>query len=177
MNLSNLACCCRKLEAAGLVASFFSVRCMRSWRPFCWGWPGLIRSMTIPSRSHQTASLLRLNKAWAEAKGTPLSLRILAGRPRSLKSRSNTRNCIASQAKHIPTANPAVTYTYDQSNCLGQPSCFNIGRRTSMTDTAGSESWAYDKMGRPLTDHRTTNSVTKNTLYTYNLDGSPATLT
>ena len=30
-------CCCRKLKEAGLVASFFSVRCMRSWRPFCCG--------------------------------------------------------------------------------------------------------------------------------------------
>src|SRR5207302_4686790 len=52
---------------------------MRSWRPFCWGWPGLIRSMPIPSRSHQTASLLKLNKACAEAKGTPLSLRMVGG--------------------------------------------------------------------------------------------------
>ena len=25
-----------------MVASFFNVRCMRSWRPFCWGWPGRI---------------------------------------------------------------------------------------------------------------------------------------
>src|ERR1035438_9374034 len=33
MNLSNLACCCRKFRLAGLVASFFRVRCMRSWRP------------------------------------------------------------------------------------------------------------------------------------------------
>jgi hypothetical protein len=32
--------------------------------------------------------LLKLNKACAEAKGTPLSLRMLAGRPRSLKSLS-----------------------------------------------------------------------------------------
>jgi len=32
-------------------------------------------------------------------------------------------------------------------------------------------------MGRPLTDRRTTNSVTKSTGYTYNLDGSMATLT
>jgi hypothetical protein len=39
--------------------------------------------MPIPHRSHHTASLLKLNKAWAEAKGTPLSLRMLAGRPRS----------------------------------------------------------------------------------------------
>ena len=50
--------------------------------------------MPIPSLSHQTASLLRLNKAWAEAKGTPLSLRMLAGRPRSLKSLSN-RGCVS----------------------------------------------------------------------------------
>ena len=27
--------------------------------------------MPMPNRSHQTASLLKLNKAWAEAKGTP----------------------------------------------------------------------------------------------------------
>jgi RHS repeat-associated protein len=44
-------------------------------------------------------------------------------------------------------------------------------------DAAGSQAWAYDKMGRPITDQRTTNSVTKSTLYTYNLDGSIATLT
>ena len=36
--------------------------------------------MPMPRRSHQTASLLKLNNAWAEAKGTPLSLRMLAGR-------------------------------------------------------------------------------------------------
>jgi hypothetical protein len=37
--------------------------------------------MPMPRRSHHTASLLRLNKACAEANGTPLSLRMLAGRP------------------------------------------------------------------------------------------------
>src|SRR5215472_13114270 len=87
---SNLACCCRKFAAAGLVVSFFKVRCIRSWRPFCLGWPGRIRSIPIPRRSHQTASLLKLKRAWAEAKGTPRSLRMLAGRPRSLNSRSKT---------------------------------------------------------------------------------------
>jgi hypothetical protein len=39
-----------------------------------------MRSMPMPSRRHQTASLLKLNKACAEAKGTPSSLRMLAGR-------------------------------------------------------------------------------------------------
>ena len=46
---------------------------MRSWRPFCCGWPGLMRSIAMPRRSHQTESFERLNKALGLAKGTPLS--------------------------------------------------------------------------------------------------------
>ena len=69
MKSSNLACCCRKLAPAGLVASFFSVRCMRSCRPFCCGWPGLMRSMSMPRRSHQTDSLLRPNSALGRGEG------------------------------------------------------------------------------------------------------------
>ena len=45
-----------------------------------------MRSMVMPSRSHQTASLLKLNRPLGEAKGTPLSLRMLEGKPRSLRS-------------------------------------------------------------------------------------------
>jgi RHS repeat-associated protein len=71
----------------------------------------------------------------------------------------------------------AITYTYDQTGCLGLSACYNVGRRTGMTDAAGSESWAYDKMGRELAEQRTSNSITKSTAYTYNLDGSLATLT
>ena len=56
-------------------------------RPFCCGWPGLRRARAIPSLSHQTESLDRLNKALL-AKGTPLSLRMALGGPRSLKSRA-----------------------------------------------------------------------------------------
>ena len=79
--------------------------------------------------------------------------------------------------KSYSNGDPAASYRYDEPNCLGQPSCFNVGRRTSMTDAAGSEAWSYDKLGRVLTDQRTTNGVTRNTSYTYNLDGSVATLT
>jgi YD repeat-containing protein len=43
------------------------------------------------------------------------------------------------------------------------------------TDNGG---WSilYDKMGREWGEQRTTNSITKSTTYTYNLDGSLATL-
>ena len=46
-----------------------------------------------------------------------------------------------------------------------------------MTDVSGTTQWAYDAMGRVLREHRTINSVTKDITYTYNLDGSLATLT
>src|SRR5689334_22315711 len=84
--LNKRACCCRLFIPGGRVASFFSVRCMRSWRPFCCGWPGLMRSMAMPRRSHHTESLERLKRAFGLANGTPLSDRIAWGSPRSWKS-------------------------------------------------------------------------------------------
>src|ERR1700676_2678933 len=47
-----------------------------------------MRSMVMPRRNHQTESLERLNRELGEAKGTPLSERILVGRPRSLNKRA-----------------------------------------------------------------------------------------
>jgi hypothetical protein len=38
--------------------------------------------MVTPRRNHQTESLERLNNELPEAKGTPLSERMLQGRPR-----------------------------------------------------------------------------------------------
>jgi YD repeat-containing protein len=83
--------------------------------------------------------------------------------------------------KTYSNGDPSVTYTYDGSGCLGQASCYNVGRRTGMVDAAGSEAWSYDKMGRVAVDQRTTNNVTKTTTYStsstpYNYDGSIAQL-
>ena len=78
--------------------------------------------------------------------------------------------------KTYSNGDPAVSYSYDQTGCLGLSACYNTGRRTAMTDAGGSETWAYDQMGRELAEQRITNSITKNTGYTYNLDGSLATL-
>jgi RHS repeat-associated protein len=79
-------------------------------------------------------------------------------------------------SKTYSDGSPTVTYTYDQTTCGVVSHCYNIGRMTGMTDAAGSESFAYDTMGRLWGDTRTTNSITKNTSYVYNLDGSLATL-
>jgi RHS repeat-associated protein len=73
-----------------------------------------------------------------------------------------------------------VYFNYDglsQTGCSVSYSFgYAAGRRTSMCDPAGNEAWSYDKMGRVLNDQRVTNSQTKTTTYTYNHDGSIATL-
>src|SRR6202795_3042655 len=55
-----------------------------------------------------------------------------------------------------------------------------IGRRTGVTDTAGSPgsaTWTYDLMGRIASETRVTANVTKTTSYTYNKDGSVSSIT
>jgi RHS repeat-associated protein len=87
----------------------------------------------------------------------------------------NSLNQMISKAytsQSCPMASPVATYSYGQASCLGQSSCYNLGRRTGMTDPGGSESWSYDSMGRPIADQRTTNSIAKSTTYAYNYDGT-----
>jgi RHS repeat-associated protein len=75
-----------------------------------------------------------------------------------------------------------ISYAYDAVNppCT-IPGSFNYGsypkpHRTAMCDAAGNEAWNYDLMGRVLVDQRTTNNVTKSTTYSFNFDGSVASL-
>jgi RHS repeat-associated protein len=79
---------------------------------------------------------------------------------------------------------PTVKYGYDAvplTGCTTVPPAltdsYPKGRRTSMCDGAGAESWNHDTMGRVVTDLRTTSGNTKSTTYAYNLDGSAKTLT
>ena len=44
----------------------------------------------MPRRNHQTESFDKPNRALPEAKGTPLSVRIALGSPKSLKALSKT---------------------------------------------------------------------------------------
>src|SRR5258707_12897961 len=56
-----------------------------------------MRSMAMPSLSHQTESFERLNRALGLAKGTPLSERIASGKPRSRNSRSKAVQAVSSR--------------------------------------------------------------------------------
>jgi RHS repeat-associated protein len=80
-------------------------------------------------------------------------------------------------ARSYSNSDPSVSYAYDQTACVVVATCYNVGHRTSMSDAGGSESWAYDTMGREWGEQRVTNGITKTTGYTYDLNGDLATLT
>ena len=69
-----------------------------------------------------------------------------------------------------PFSSPDVSYTYSGSRMpvLEWVPCYNVGHRTGMSDTGGSEAWSYyyvSGVGDGIADQRTTNSVTKTFTY------------
>ncbi|HXA76626.1 MAG TPA: hypothetical protein VNV41_05785 [Candidatus Acidoferrales bacterium] len=82
-------------------------------------------------------------------------------------------------------ATPVATYVYDggalPSGCSVGSFSYGlaIGNRTAMCDAAGSEAWSYNIVsgtGWQKTDQRTTNALTKTTVYQNNLLGSPVSV-
>jgi RHS repeat-associated protein len=74
------------------------------------------------------------------------------------------------QSGHLPQGTAAISYTYDEGTN-------GKGHVTSLTDQAGSATYIYDILGRLSNESRTIAGVTKAMSYTYNLDGSVATMT
>jgi RHS repeat-associated protein len=74
------------------------------------------------------------------------------------------------QNGQLPLGTAAVSYAYDAG-------ANGIGRLSSVTDQAGSVSYNYDVLGRILSEQRTIGGVKKGLSYTYNLDGSLASMT
>ncbi|MGE5110967.1 MAG: RHS repeat domain-containing protein [Acidobacteriaceae bacterium] len=88
---------------------------------------------------------------------------------------------------HNDGTTPTVRFAYDGgslSSCVipvpalsdGYPK----GQRTGMCDGSGATSWSHDQMGRVAVEKRTivgTANITNSVIYTYNLDGSQASVT
>jgi RHS repeat-associated protein len=68
--------------------------------------------------------------------------------------------------KTYTNGDPSVTFSFDDPTVAN-----SIGRRTGMTDAAGSSTWTYDFAGRVLTNSRTVAGVTKSTSVQYALNG------
>jgi RHS repeat-associated protein len=79
-------------------------------------------------------------------------------------------------SKTYSDSTTTVSFVYDQASCQGATTCYNLGRPTVMFDGGGSQSWAYDQMGRVIAQHRHTNNILLASSYSYNLDGSAKTV-
>jgi YD repeat-containing protein len=79
--------------------------------------------------------------------------------------------------KRYSNGDPSVTYYYDQTSYNGLTISNGKGQRTGMSDGSGQTAWSYDTMGRIVTEQRTIGSVTKTMSYSYNRDGSLASVT
>src|SRR5205085_7410036 len=82
-------------------------------------------------------------------------------------NRNSWQNC---QSGRLPQGTATVSYRYDEGTN-------GKGHLTSLTDEAGSAIYSYDILGRLSNESRTIAGVTKTMSYTYNLDGSVATMT
>ncbi len=79
--------------------------------------------------------------------------------------------------KTYPNGDGAVSYFYDQTSYNGLTITNGLGRRTGMSDPSGQTAWSFDEQGNVLTERRTIGTVTKTISYTYNIDGSVASIT
>ncbi|MGC2745492.1 MAG: hypothetical protein WA672_20170, partial [Candidatus Angelobacter sp.] len=70
-----------------------------------------------------------------------------------------------------------TNYSYDQTSYNGLAITYPGNRRTGMSDASGITAWSYDPVGHIVTERRTIGTVTDNTSYTYNVDGSTASIT
>lgn len=104
-----------------------------------------------------------------------------SGNPNLLCFRTDARRIIATYAydnlnrltsiSYSPANTPSVTYTYD-----GQTN--EKGFRTGMSDSLGNNvTWTYNNVGWVISEQRTIAGQTKTTSYTYNEDGSIASIT
>ncbi len=78
--------------------------------------------------------------------------------------------------KTYSDSTPTVAYSYDQSSYNGLTITNGKGRRTGMSDGSGQTAWSYDTIGNALAVSKKIYGQTKTMYYTYNLDGSLATL-
>ncbi len=101
---------------------------------------------------------------------------------------TNTYDALNRLTKKVytDTYTPLVQYAYDGNTLTGctttppgDTDSYPLGRRTSMCDGSGATSWTHDQMGRVAQERRRIGPTTapgKYITYTYNKDGSLATL-
>ena len=177
--LGNLLCVAQKGTNTGTFSNCASTPA--SWRPRTFTYDSLSRLLTVNNPESGSVTYTYDTSGNLATKTSPKPNQ--TGTTTVVATYSYDTLHRLTQKSFNDGSTPTVKYVYDAaaapSGCtLPTLTISNgIGRRTGMCDGAGSEAWAYDSMGRSLFDKRTTNNLTKQFGYTYNLDGSLATIT
>jgi RHS repeat-associated protein len=79
--------------------------------------------------------------------------------------------------KTYSDSTPAVSYFYDQNTYIGLSIANGKGRPTGMSDGSGQTAWSYNTFGGIVTEQRIIAGQTKSISYSYNLDGTLASIT
>lgn len=86
-------------------------------------------------------------------------------------------NNSSAPAMSYSNGDASVYYYHNQTSYNGLSTGNGNGARTGMSDGSGQTARSFDSMGRVLAEERTIGSVTKSLSYTYNYDGSLASVT
>jgi YD repeat-containing protein len=80
-------------------------------------------------------------------------------------------------SKTYSDSTSSVSYFYDQTAYNGLSISYGKGRRTGMSDGSGQTAWSYNSVGSVIAEERTIATQTKTMAYSYNLDGTIASVT
>jgi RHS repeat-associated protein len=109
-----------------------------------------------------------------------------SGNPRLPCTRTDARGIVTTYTydalnrltgKSYSDGTAAVHDYYDQTSYNGLTITNGKGRRTGVSDGSGSTAWSYNAVGRVATRRQTIGSLTKAINYSYNGDGSIASIT
>ena len=94
-----------EVGTSGTCGFLFEGQCIRSGRPFCWRWPGLVRSMLIPR-----GSLIGDGQRVAIALVSEHELALIVGRPELVRTeRFRKRRALGAGSRSDPPAYQPVT--------------------------------------------------------------------
>jgi RHS repeat-associated protein len=156
---------------------------------------GVANTATSQTRSYSYDLLSRVSASTTPESGTTYfyytttigGATLCSGDPTAICLRKDSRNItttyaydalnrLTSKTYSDPTT-AAASYFYDQTSYNGLTITNGKDRRTGMSDGSGQTAWSYDSVGNVLAERRTVKGVTKTLSYTYNPDGSIATIT
>lgn len=145
-------------------------------RSYAYDGASRVISVTAPETGNATTNYYYTTSAGARCSGNASAV-CRATDPRGVTTTYSYDSLNRLAGKTYTGSTPAISYTYSQSTANGLTITNGKGRRTSMADGSGSTAWSYDADGRVVTEQRTIAGVTKTVSYSYNGDGSLASLT